>query len=155
MGPHPEKEEARLLKADGITHVLNVGNGDPRNYKEVFDFSTWIQIEDLVPIPEELLQEALTVMHSYVTANSSQVLIHCIAGQNRSPTITWAYLVACGMDPYAAGTMIAAASYDAVPGHPKLIHKNRIPSLVEFGKVFLPHPRPEALADPDRGEVLL
>lgn len=102
--------------------------------------------EDLVRIPTEQAIECLNILHEMVTATDSNVYVHCIAGWNRSPTIVWLYLIACGIDPREAKTRIESVSYDAVPAHSKLVDKELTDAVIRYGhRYFLPHLRPESI----------
>lgn len=106
----------------------------------------WIPIEDLVLIPSATAIECVAALHEAVCDGDSNVYIHCIAGWNRSPTILWLYLAACGVEPEAAANLIGKSSYDAIPNHPKLIDSNLVNTICEYGAAnFRPHPRPTAL----------
>ncbi len=131
----------------GITHILNVGEspsvlgpGDGP-FAEI----TWRPIADLERIPDPLALEALDTLHRMVCVDGSRVYVHCVAGWNRSPTIVWLYLVACGVEATEAKNLIAARSWDAVPGHVKLVDAALVSTVQEHGARYTPHPRPAAL----------
>ena len=72
------------------------------------------------------------------------------AGINRSPTVLWLYLVACGLGLEEAGALIAKASPHAVPGDPALCDRRRLDLILAHGQAhYIPHPRPEALLTPE------
>ncbi|MFT3772274.1 MAG: hypothetical protein QM820_43290 [Minicystis sp.] len=87
-------------------------------------------IADCVPILDESLKECLTALDAMFARPEAKVFVHCLAGQNRSPTIAWLYLVRLGWEELAAREQIADRAADAVPAHPHLI----TPELVSLAK---------------------
>lgn len=151
QGPFASRQRLAELRRIGITHVVNVGESPPQLTESDGPFQKifWRPIEDLVRIPTGEALGCLNAIHECVCDNDSNVYIHCVAGWNRSPTVLWLYLVACGVDSTIAQDMIASASYDAVPAHPKLVDDQLVREIVAFGeRCFTPHPKPAALAAP-------
>jgi hypothetical protein len=112
----------------------------------------WHPIEDLVRIPTTEAINCLNALHDCVCDNNSNVYVHCVAGWNRSPTVLWLYLVACGVDPAVAKNMIASSAFDAVPAHPKLTDDALVREVRTHGQNnFQPHPRPHSLDAPTVG----
>jgi hypothetical protein len=73
-------------------------------------------------------------------------VLNCVAGQNRSPTIIWLYLVACGPEPAVAKELIERRTLDACPGHSLLVDDALVRVVREHGRLaYQPHPRPEAI----------
>ena len=148
IGPFASPQRRARLVANGISHVLNVGEapnvlsaGDGP-----FTEIAWHPIVDLERIPNETAVAILTRLHEMVCRPNAKVYVHCIAGWNRSPTIVWLYLVACGMDEDEAKHLITRHAWDAVPGHARLVDTNLIEIVQQFGRTSLvPHPRPEVL----------
>ncbi len=136
------------LRRHGITHVLNVGES-PNQLTETdgpFQKMEWIPIADLTLIPTDDAIRCVDALHACVCDGDSNVYIHCVAGWNRSPTILWLYLVACGFDTSTARSMIDSKSYDSVPGHPLLINDVLVTAIIDHGaERFTPHPRIRAL----------
>jgi hypothetical protein len=138
VGPFVSPERAPVLVASGITDLLNVS--DSRNWPEItsagFRSISWIPIADCVPIDGELVTEALTRLDELFTQPGARVLVHCLAGQNRSPTMIWLYLRSLGVNANVAKSMIEAASPDAVGGHPLLLSPETIDAMVghRFGR---------------------
>jgi hypothetical protein len=137
-----------VLVAAGVTHLLNVGEApsvlcaSDGPFREV----VWHPIVDLERIPDESAFTCLESLHRMVCEPDARVYVHCIAGWNRSPTIVWLYLVACGLSSEAARELIEARAPDAVPGHRRLVDPVLVESIRATGKrLFLPHPRPDAL----------
>lgn len=136
------------LRQVGITHIVNVSEAG-NQLREVdgpFQKLVWVPIDDLSTIPLSEAIRCVDALHECVCVMDSNVYIHCIAGLNRSPTVLWLYLVACGVDPIAAEKMITSVSFDAVPGHSQLVNTGLIESIRLYGRDhFQPHPRPFAL----------
>ena len=132
VGPFVSPERAPGLVAVGITDLLNVS--DSRSWPEVaaagFRSIYWIPIADCVPIEGELIIEALTKLDHLFSQPKARVLVHCLAGQNRSPTIIWLYLRSLGVNSDVAKSMIESASPDAVGGHPLLLNAETIDAMV-------------------------
>ncbi|MCU0880388.1 MAG: dual specificity protein phosphatase family protein [Pirellulaceae bacterium] len=135
------------LREAGITHILNVCEAPAvltvadGPFVEVCSFP----IEDLVPIPIDVALDALETLHRMAAHPHSRVYVHCIAGCNRSPTILWLYLVACGVGRDVAEREISRRNIDAVPVHPRLIYPQLVERAIAHMHPRLPHPRPAAL----------
>lgn len=148
QGLFATRERANHLRAEGITHVLNVGESpsvitaDDYGFRSVRDSP----VPDLERIPEDSALACLDTLHEMLRESGSRVYVHCVAGQNRSPTILWLYFVACGMSPAAAKSMISSHTMDAIPGHPQLVDDRLVAAVVAHGaKCFLPLPDPDIL----------
>ena len=128
QGQFATPERASVLRDQGVTHVLNVGEGgsiisaESFGFFEVFDSP----VVDLERIPDDIAIGALDTLHAMLSVPDSRVFIHCVAGQNRSPSILWLYFIACGMSPDDARTLITERSPDAVPGHGKLVDEHLV-----------------------------
>lgn len=156
VGRYVAKRRVEELRRRGMTHILNVGETPNQISDEDGPFRKvlWRPIEDLQLIPTNTACECLDQLHACVCEEGSHVYVHCMAGWNRSPTILWLYLVACGVDEAVAKAMICEASYDAVPGHGALVDADLIARIKEHGaRNFTPHRRAFALERPgsDRG----
>jgi hypothetical protein len=112
------------LRTAGITHILNVCEAPPALTLADGPFVELcsVEIEDLVPLPIDVALRALETLHRMTSTPEGRVYIHCIAGCNRSPTILWLYLVACGIEPELAVQEISRRNIDAIPAHPRLIY---------------------------------
>jgi len=148
QGPFASLKREPNLVAEGVTHVLNVGESPsilragPGSFREI----AFHPIPDFARMPDDFVLPCLDTLHRMVCEPGSNVYVHCVAGQNRSPTIVWLYLVACGLDPSAAKEVIASRTLDAVPGHAELVDDALVDLVERHGAVaFRPHPRPEAL----------
>lgn len=148
QGRFASRQRLDELRRFGITHVINVGES-PNQLNELdgpFQRVIWHPIEDLVRIPSEDAIQCVDAIHECIRETGSNVYIHCVAGWNRSPTVLWLYLVACGLDRDTATKMIVLSSYDAVPAHPALIDESLVDAILRHGAAnFIPHPRPMAL----------
>jgi protein tyrosine phosphatase len=131
-----------------VTDIVNVSDTpsqltiDDGPFRSV----TWFDIEDRIPIPTKIAIDALDQIHAALSANNGCVYVHCMAGWNRSPTVIWLYLLACGVDRELATTAICANAYDAVPGHALLVNSKLVESVMQHGRNnYVPHPRPSVL----------
>jgi protein-tyrosine phosphatase len=74
------------------------------------------------------------------------VYVHCIAGQLRSPTVLWLYLIACGIPPDDARDWIEERSPEAVPGARKMVdHEHILFAQLHGLNNFFPLPRGEII----------
>ena len=152
LGPFASPARKPALQAARITHILNVGEA-PSVLSAVdgaFRAVEWYPIVDLEPISEQLALVTLEALHRMVCESDARVYVHCIAGQNRSPTVVWLYLVACGLAADTARGIVETRVPDAIAGHSKLVGEDLVRSVRKSGaQSFLPHPRPNALISAD------
>lgn len=145
VGPFASLERAPALLAAGVTHVLNVSDAAgvvPRDagFREV----AWVPVDDFARIPTHTTVELLDTLHRMAADPGSHVYVHCLAGQHRSPTALWLYLVALGVPPDDARDWIETASPVANPGHRRLVGPGHVLLAQKHGLAnFFPHPRPE------------
>lgn len=136
QGPFASEPRGIRLLREGVTHILNVGeepsvlSAGPGGFREM----AWYPVEDLARIPEEAAIACIGAIHRMLGESGSKVYVHCIAGQNRSPTVLWLYLVACGLDPAAAKRLIEERNLDAVAGHSRLVDEELIRRVVVHGR---------------------
>jgi len=123
QGGYPEEGACRLMRDAGITHLFNVGTAPFQPFMSQMGFKglVWKPVEDLKRVPDATALDCLDALHAILGEEGQKVYIHCVAGQNRSPSVLWLYLVACGMEPHAAEELIGNATLDAVPRHPDLV----------------------------------
>ncbi len=156
QGPFASRQRLTDLRGAAITHIVNVGES-PSQLTEAdgpFRKVLWVPVEDLVIIPTDAAIRCVDAVHRCVCDGDTNVYVHCVAGWNRSPTVLWLYLVACGIEPATAKSWIASASYDAVPAHPRLIDETLVRAICRYGEnEFRPHPRPTALEPVNTAEL--
>lgn len=135
LGPYPLPPTVEALEAAGVRRVLNVADGrgayeEGSPFKEV----AWHPVVDLERIPAETAAICLQTLHRLLHGEpEAKVYVHCAAGQNRSPTIVWLYLIAAGVPPEEATQQVEAAAPDAIPGHPQLVDEELVAWAREFG----------------------
>jgi protein-tyrosine phosphatase len=152
LGPFASPERKSALTAARITHILNVGEAPSilTTNDGQFRHIIWHPIIDLELIPEPLAVACLESLHQMLSEADARVYVHCIAGLNRSPTVVWLYLVACGIEPAEANAVVEKRAPDAIAGHSKLVGAGLVAAVQKFGSEhFLPHPRPDVLIPAD------
>jgi hypothetical protein len=146
QGPFATGTRADDLLAAGVSHVLNVGEVASVLPAGLFREVAWRPVVDLERVPDDVARDCLDCLHRMLAEPDSRVYVHCVAGWNRSPTVVWLYLVACGLDPIEAKQASGRRSLNAIPAHPKLVDEQLVRLAQEHGRSrYLPHPRPEAL----------
>ena len=149
VGRFASRERLDELRDLNVTDILNVSDTPSQLTTDDGPFRTisWIDIEDRTLVPADIAIIAIDTIHQSLTVDAGRVYVHCMAGWNRSPTIIWLYLLACGLDSDDAKRMIWANAFDAVPGHSLLVHSNLIATVRTHGRDnYLPHSRPTAIA---------
>jgi hypothetical protein len=149
VGRFATPERADELRAAGVTHILNVCEAPPAVCASAIGFRAveWVPIEDRTPLDPRTLAQLLDTLHAMVVEPESHVYVHCIAGQLRSPTVLWLYLVACGVPPQDAREWIEDRSPDASPGSTRMVNESHVRFAQQHGLArYIPHPRAEALA---------
>ncbi len=136
VGPFATFERAQALVDAGVTDLLNVSDTEGLFPAEAFGFRTyrWIPIADHVRIPNESVLACLDALGEMLQGNDARVYLHCLAGWNRSPTIAWLFLIACGEPPESARLRIESVAPDSVAGHPLLIDAELIAKAVAEGR---------------------
>ena len=151
VGRFASRQHLKALRDVNITDILNVSDTPSQLTTDDGPFRsvTWISIEDRMLLPSDIAVNATDKIHQSLIADDGRVYVHCMAGWNRSPTILWLYLLACGFDTDDASRLICAQAFDAVPGHSMLVDSSLIATLQSHGcDNYLPHPRPAAIAAP-------
>jgi len=148
QGSYPDAAKLQALRKMGVTHIFNVGRtpsciqAGSSGFKEIVD----LPIDDLKQLQHEFVLGFLYQFHRAAMRPDSICYIHCIAGQNRSPTLLWLYFVACGLSVEAARELIEDRTLDAVAGHPSLVDEALIRRVQYYGKsIFFPLARPDVL----------
>lgn len=148
VGPFATLERAELLRAAGVTHILNVSH---HAHEIVFAPGTfaacpWVPMSDSSRLKPTTAIEALNALHSLAAVPDSHVYVHCVAGMVRSPTILWLYLIALGVPPQDARDWIEDRSPVATAGHPAMVdHEHVLLAQMHGLANFFPHPRPEII----------
>lgn len=148
LGRFATEGRCEYLVEQGINRILNVSDAasvvSPATH--CFDEVVHCPLLDVSRIPDDAAISILDTLHSLLTPEGARVYVHCTAGQLRSPTIVWLYLVACGIDPHEAGTLIGKRAPDAAPGHSKLVDEQLVVRVMAHGRDnFLPPPREDIL----------
>ncbi len=148
LGPFASPQRLVQLREAGITHVLNVSEAPSvliAGQSGLADVR-WHPLEDLSQLPVDETLACLAGLHAMATVERSRVYVHCIAGQNRSPTVLWLYLVACGIGLDEATDLIGRRAPDAGPGHGRRVSADLIAAAQEHGqRCFLPLSRREII----------
>jgi protein-tyrosine phosphatase len=148
VGRYATPERAEGLLAAGVTHILNV-SGSPNQIaasESGFREVAWIPLEDSCRLPTDLAAKALDTLHRMASEAGSHVYVHCMAGQLRSPTVLWLYLIACGIPPDDARDWIEERSPEAAPGARRIVDLEHILFAQMHGlNNFFPLPRSEII----------
>ncbi|WP_372725339.1 dual specificity protein phosphatase family protein [Novipirellula sp.] len=148
VGRFASRERLTSLRDLNVTDILNVSDTPSQltTTDGPFRSVTWFDIEDRTLIPTEIAINAIDSIHQSLVADAGRIYVHCMAGWNRSPTILWLYLLACGIASDDAARLICAQAFDAVPGHALLVDSNLTATVQSHGREnFLPHPRPTSI----------
>ncbi|PQO45294.1 dual specificity protein phosphatase family protein [Blastopirellula marina] len=136
IGRFAAPDRCAYLHEQGITHILNVSDAESLSQVRDFGFSRVedIAISDNTRMPTDQALLAVQTLHSMLNVDDSQVYLHCIAGQNRCPTVLWLYLIAMGMGKASAKQMITSRCPDAQPGHNTLVDAALVAEVNEWGR---------------------
>jgi hypothetical protein len=147
VGPFASPERAPRLLAAGVTHVLNVSDGPSVVTADTgFAEVAHVPMHDSLRLPLFTMTWALDTLHRLASAPGAHVYVHCMAGQLRSPTILWLYLIALGVPPDDARDWIESHSPDAVAGHHRMVDHEHVLLAQKHGLAnFFPHPRPNLI----------
>lgn len=148
VGPFASAERAPVLLAAGVTHVLNVSESPNHiSVGDGFANVVWVPMSDSRQLAPATAVQALGALHEFASLPESRVYVHCIAGQIRSPTILWLYLLALGVPLQDARDWIESRAPEAVAGHFRMVDHKHISLAQEHGRAhFLPLARPELIA---------
>jgi len=149
IGRFVTSERAEELRAAKVTHVLNVSESPSQMSAAAGAFHAleWVPLEYRVPLSPQTLITLLNTLHEMAVQPDAHVYVHCIAGQLRSPTALWLYLIACGVPAEEARKWIEDRSLDASPGSTRMVNESHIRFAEQHGLArFRPHPRAEVLA---------
>jgi hypothetical protein len=147
VGPFASPERAPRLLAAGVTHVLNVSDGpsvvsSDTGFVEVAN----VPMHDSRRLSAFTMIWALDTLHRMARVPDAHVYVHCMAGQLRSPTVLWLYLIALGVSPDDARDWIEERSPDATAGHSRMVDHEHVLLAQRHGLTnFFPHPRPNLI----------
>jgi protein-tyrosine phosphatase len=148
VGPFASPERAELLRAAGVTHILNVSDfaSEITAAESGFKQISWVPMSDCQRLHTAVALEALDALHSLVSVPESHVYVHCMAGLVRSPTILWLYLIALGIPPKDARNWIEERRPMASAGSARMVdHEHVVLAQMHGLKHFFPHPRPDII----------
>jgi len=136
IGQFASESRCESLLQQDVTHILNVADADTAATARRVEFREvlGVPVVDHELIPVETVLRCLDYINGVMSAPDSRLYIHCIAGQNRSPTILWLFLLACGMDADQAMRLIVERCPDAVPGHSALVDQELIEDVRAHGR---------------------
>lgn len=135
VGRFVDHRRRQDLLAQQVTHILNVSDAEslPETKAAQFAQVCDVPIVDLAPIPIDSALQCMDTLRCSLSDKTSKIFVHCIAGQNRSPTVLWLFLMACGLDETEARERINRASPDAAPGHRLLISEPLLGQIRDYG----------------------
>jgi protein-tyrosine phosphatase len=83
----------------GITHILNLDfpYEDPLPFIEANITLQNVYIRDFCLMTPQLVRDTIEVIDKSLSCPVHKIYIHCNEGVNRSPTITWLYLIHKGL----------------------------------------------------------
>lgn len=148
VGRFASRDRLEELQRLRVTDIVNVSDTPSQLTIDDGPFRSvsWFDIEDRILMPTKIAINAIDAIHKALSADDGCVYVHCMAGWNRSPTVIWLYLLACGIGRDIASKAICANAYDAVPGHALLVDSNLVDNVIQHGrKNYILHPRPNVL----------
>ncbi len=150
IGQFASERRCEWLLQQGVTHILNVADADTTEAARRAEFRDVVAVPvvDLALIPIESVVRCLDFIDEAMSAPDSKLYLHCIAGQNRSPTILWLFLLATGMDADQAKRLIVERCPDAVPGHAALVDEVLIAEVRAHGRKRKTSEHDEAVTAP-------
>ncbi len=88
----------------GITHILNLDfpYEDPLPFIQANITLQNVYIRDFCLMTPQLVRDTIEVIDKSLSRPVHKIYIHCNEGVNRSPTITWLYLIHKGLSPEEA-----------------------------------------------------
>ena len=134
IGAVPSRLALPRLRVLGITDILTVAESrSVFMVEDGFRSVVWEPFPDHQPMPAATLLRSLAVIDDAVCREDGRILVHCSAGENRSPTILLLYYTACGVDASIARKWFAARTLDANPGYPLLLDDAVYRAVCHFG----------------------
>lgn len=117
IGSAPRAADVPEMVRQGITDVLDL-RGEPRAnetgpHPEMYagtgiDYHYVGMLDRGTTIPAAKYADAVQVIYNALAKPNGKILVHCAAGQNRSPSVVYAYLLSTGMSPSDAWDLIRA-----------------------------------------------
>jgi protein-tyrosine phosphatase len=147
LGPFASRERAGVLRAAGVTHVLNVSDMPSEvSVADGFASVAFVPMSDSRRLQPATLLRALDTLHELASVPDSRVYVHCVAGLVRAPTVLWLYLVALGVPQRDARTWIESRSKMANAGSSRMTDREHIRLAQMHGLMhYFPHPRPDLI----------
>jgi len=92
----------------GITHILNLDfpYEDPLPFIQANITLQNVYIRDFCLMTPQLVRDTIEVIDKFLSCPVHKIYIHCNEGVNRSPTITWLYLIHKGLSPEEAAEKV-------------------------------------------------
>lgn len=136
FGRFVSESRAGELRQAKVTHILNVSESASleSTRKSGFQGVEDIPIYDMGLIPLASAIQCVDSLAAMTQSPDAKAYVHCMAGQNRSPTVLWLYLIACGMKPASARLLIEEANMDSVPGHSCLVDDQLVTAVRAHGE---------------------
>ncbi|HEY1188884.1 MAG TPA: hypothetical protein VGE74_14615 [Gemmata sp.] len=147
VGMFAQPEDAPRLLAAGVTHVLNVSDR-PSAVSAAHGFAdvAFVPMSDSRRLAPATAVWALDTLHDFASKPGAHVYVHCMVGRLRSPTVLWLYLIALGLAPDAARTLIESRSPHATAGHYQMVDHKHVLLAQKHGLAnFLPNARPDLI----------
>ncbi len=154
VGPFPYPERISALVAGGVTHILNVSSS--HSTTDVVNRSEFRGVEDVLMVVEDQLPEtdvlrALDRLFEFSQEPLAHVYVHCLYGQQRSPTVLWLFLIACGLEVETAREMISSRAHRATPGYSRLVGPGLVLAVQRHGQAKQFHKIKENAITPFQG----
>ena len=89
LGDRGDARDSALLRARGITHIVNCSRELPCHFEEEFRY-LWLRMDD----PDPVFGHHIPRCCEFIDKGRSQgkVMVHCTGGVSRSPAVILAYL---------------------------------------------------------------
>lgn len=130
------EKEAPVLRALGVTHVLNLDMpyGSTKIEMPSELEVTEILLHDMAPMSNDDARRVVAVFQRALRLKGGKIYVHCNAGLSRSPTAVWLYLLSTGWDQGMASETISAAAKHLGAPDPILIHELDLEGLRAWAK---------------------
>lgn len=118
LGSAPSPSWLSQMRAQGITDVLDLRGEplqgetgpQPEMYVGTGIAYHYIPMRDRGGVePVSVYQQGVQIIEDALSHPNGKILVHCAAGEYRSPSMVYAYLRATGLSPTDAWNMIVAA----------------------------------------------